>query len=61
MLDRFRVLAYCSDTSGAAAIVFQDKEVRQILGKSVFDIQAEYPEVKKLRTSVYYFVNFVNE
>ncbi|KAK1402868.1 hypothetical protein POM88_002473 [Heracleum sosnowskyi] len=37
----FRVCTLCSDRTGSIVIVFPDEEVTRIIGKTVFDIQAE--------------------
>ncbi|KAK1405179.1 DUF223 domain-containing protein [Heracleum sosnowskyi] len=41
---RFRLGTICSDHTGSVAIVFPDEEITRIIGKTVFDIQAECVE-----------------
>ncbi|KAK1381708.1 hypothetical protein POM88_019443 [Heracleum sosnowskyi] len=41
---RFRVSTICTDKTGSIGIIFPDSQVRRIIQKTVFDIQAEYNE-----------------
>uniref|UniRef100_A0A161XYQ7 Replication factor A C-terminal domain-containing protein n=1 Tax=Daucus carota subsp. sativus TaxID=79200 RepID=A0A161XYQ7_DAUCS len=44
---RFRICTLCSDNTGSVAIIFHDDEVSRILGKTVFDIEAQAIQAKQ--------------
>ncbi|KAK1373417.1 hypothetical protein POM88_029610 [Heracleum sosnowskyi] len=68
---RFRVFTYCSDNIGCIGIIIPDSEVRKLINKTVFDIQAEYTEepviepfpeeLKQLQHKVYEFMIKISE
>ncbi|KAK1387265.1 hypothetical protein POM88_015443 [Heracleum sosnowskyi] len=68
---RFRVFTYCSDNTGCIGIIIPDSEVRKMINKTVFDIQAEYTEepviepfpaeLKQFQHKVYKFIITISE
>lgn len=45
LYSRFRISCLCCDSTGVIAIRFEDREIRRLTGKTVFDVTLDVAEV----------------
>lgn len=57
LLYRFRIYAICSDVTGAIPIIFRDRAVRRVTGKTVFEVTLDETQVLSY---IGIFILFVN-